>query len=57
MGLMDGKRGLVLGVVNDYSIAWGISQQLFNEGAQLRLASSIHPLGLSFLLCCLASDH
>ncbi|MFO1043723.1 MAG: enoyl-ACP reductase [Planctomycetaceae bacterium] len=35
MGLMDGKRGLVLGVVNDYSIAWGISQQLFNEGAQL----------------------
>ena len=35
MGLMDGKRGLVLGVVNDYSIAWGISQQLHQEGAQL----------------------
>ena len=35
MGLMDGKRGLVLGVVNDYSIAWGISEQLFKEGAQL----------------------
>ena len=35
MGLMDGKRGLVLGVVNDYSIAWGISEQLHNEGAQL----------------------
>ncbi|MBM4077353.1 MAG: enoyl-ACP reductase [Planctomycetes bacterium] len=35
MGLMDGKRGLVLGVVNDYSIAWGISQRLHEEGAVL----------------------
>jgi enoyl-[acyl-carrier protein] reductase I len=35
MGLMDGKRGLVLGVVNDYSIAWGIAEQLHKEGAQL----------------------
>ncbi|MEK6261804.1 MAG: enoyl-ACP reductase [Planctomycetota bacterium] len=35
MGLMDGKKGLVLGVVNDWSIAWGISDQLHKEGAQL----------------------
>ena len=26
MGLMDGKKGLVFGVANDYSIAWGISE-------------------------------
>lgn len=35
MGLMEGKKGLVLGVVNDYSIAWGISDQLHKAGAQL----------------------
>ena len=35
MGLMSGKCGLVLGVVNDYSIAWGISEQLHKEGAKL----------------------
>ena len=25
-GLMDGKRGLVMGVANDHSIAWGIAK-------------------------------
>ncbi|MEI8165900.1 MAG: enoyl-ACP reductase [Chloroflexales bacterium] len=35
MGLMDGKKGLVLGVANDHSIAWGIAQALHREGAQL----------------------
>lgn len=33
--LLQGKRGLVMGVANDRSIAWGIAQALANEGAQL----------------------
>jgi enoyl-[acyl-carrier protein] reductase I len=35
MGLFSGKKGLVLGVVNDYSIAWAISRKLFDEGAEI----------------------
>ncbi|MBI1344754.1 SDR family oxidoreductase [bacterium] len=35
MGLMEGKKGLVLGVVNDYSIAWAITEELHKQGAQL----------------------
>src|SRR6187397_2672633 len=31
----DGKRGLVLGVANRRSIAWGIARRLADEGAQL----------------------
>ncbi len=35
MGLLDGKKGLVFGIANDRSIAWAITQQLAEEGAQL----------------------
>ena len=35
MGLFTGKKGIVLGVVNDYSIAWAISQKLLAEGAEV----------------------
>jgi len=34
-GLMKGKRGLVMGVANDHSIAWGIAKQLAEHGAEL----------------------
>ena len=34
-GLMTGKRGLVMGVANDRSIAWGIAKALSEEGAEL----------------------
>jgi enoyl-[acyl-carrier protein] reductase I len=34
-GLMRGKRGLVMGVANDHSIAWGIAKALADEGAEL----------------------
>jgi enoyl-[acyl-carrier protein] reductase I len=34
-GLMSGKRGLVMGVANDHSIAWGIAKALAAEGAEL----------------------
>lgn len=33
--LMKGKRGLVMGVANHHSIAWGIAQALRGEGAEL----------------------
>jgi enoyl-[acyl-carrier protein] reductase I len=33
--LMTGKRGLVMGVANDRSIAWGIASALHAEGAEL----------------------
>ncbi|MTI44394.1 enoyl-[acyl-carrier-protein] reductase [NADH] [Roseibium hamelinense] len=34
-GLMSGKRGLVMGVANDHSIAWGIAKTLAKHGAEL----------------------
>ena len=34
-GLMKGKRGLVMGVANERSIAWGIASALHAEGAEL----------------------
>ncbi|MEM9279489.1 MAG: enoyl-ACP reductase FabI [Pseudomonadota bacterium] len=33
--LMKGKRGLVMGVANNHSIAWGIAKRLADEGAEL----------------------
>ena len=35
MGLFDGKQGLIFGVANKNSIAWGIAQALHDEGATL----------------------
>jgi enoyl-[acyl-carrier protein] reductase I len=32
MGLFDGKKGLILGVANDHSIAWAIAQQIMAGG-------------------------
>jgi enoyl-[acyl-carrier protein] reductase I len=34
-GLMQGKRGLVMGVANDHSIAWGIARTLAAQGAEI----------------------
>ena len=34
-GIMAGKRGLIMGVANDKSIAWGIAQSAAREGAEL----------------------
>jgi enoyl-[acyl-carrier protein] reductase I len=36
-GLMDGKRGLILGVANNRSIAWGIAKACRDQGAALAL--------------------
>ena len=51
--LMQGKRGLVMGVANRNSIAWGIAAQLAAQGAELALAymavneKRVRPLGES----------
>jgi len=65
--LMQGKRGLVMGVANDHSIAWGIAQMLASHGAQLAftyqgdaLAKRVKPLaaqaGSSFVMPCDVED-
>jgi enoyl-[acyl-carrier protein] reductase I len=33
MGAFDGKKGLILGVANDHSIAWAIAQEVMAQGA------------------------
>ena len=34
MGLFDGKKGLILGVANDRSIAWSIARKIMEEGGE-----------------------
>ena len=34
-GLMQGKRGLIMGLANDKSIAWGIAKALADQGAEI----------------------
>ena len=66
-GLMDGKRGLIMGLANDKSLAWGIAKQLRAQGAELAfsyqgeaLAKRVRPLaeelGSDFLIDCDVSD-
>jgi enoyl-[acyl-carrier protein] reductase I len=42
--LMQGKRGLVLGIANDRSIAYGIAQVIAAQGAELAVTYQIEPL-------------
>jgi enoyl-[acyl-carrier protein] reductase I len=44
-GLMHGKRGLIMGVANDHSIAWGIARTLAAHGAQLAFTYQGDALG------------
>jgi len=66
-GLMQGKRGLIMGVANDHSIAWGIAQMLAKHGAELAftfqgdaLAKRVKPLaesvGSDFVMPCDVED-
>ena len=32
---LEGKKGVIMGVANDHSIAWGIAEQLHKNGADL----------------------
>lgn len=65
--LMKGKRGLVMGVANDHSIAWGIAKALAGQGAELaftyqgeQVAKRVKPLaqsvGSSLMLPCDVED-
>jgi len=44
-GLMKGKRGLIMGVANDHSIAWGIARTLAAHGAELAFTYQGDALG------------
>ncbi len=66
-GLMAGKRGLIMGLANDKSLAWGIAQRLKAEGAELAISyqgevmeKRVRPLaeqlGCDFLIDCDVSD-
>ena len=44
-GLMQGKRGLIMGVANDHSIAWGIAKTLAAHGANLAFTYQGDALG------------
>src|SRR3954464_4817899 len=43
--LMKGKRGLVMGIANDHSIAWGIARTLAAQGAELAFTYQGEALG------------
>ncbi|HEX9965910.1 MAG TPA: enoyl-ACP reductase FabI [Allosphingosinicella sp.] len=66
-GLMSGKRGLIMGLANDKSLAWGISKRLAEAGAELAfsyqgeaLQKRVGPLaasvGSDFLIECDVAD-
>ncbi|MBV5263489.1 enoyl-ACP reductase FabI [Pinisolibacter aquiterrae] len=66
-GIMAGKRGLVMGVANDHSIAWGIAKKLAEHGAELaftyqgeafgrRLKPLAESVGSNLLLPCDVED-
>ena len=43
--LMKGKRGLVMGIANDHSIAWGIARTLSEQGAEMAFTFQGEALG------------
>jgi len=66
-GLMAGKRGLIMGLANDKSLAWGIAKQLSEQGAELafsyqgealkkRVGPLADQLGSDLLIECDVSD-
>ena len=44
MGLLEGKKALIMGVANKRSIAWGIAQAIHREGAELAFTYAIERL-------------
>ena len=41
MGLLEGKKALIFGVANKYSLAWGISQAFHEQGAEIGLSYAV----------------
>ncbi|MFN9721339.1 MAG: enoyl-ACP reductase [Planctomycetota bacterium] len=66
MGLFSGKKGIVLGIANERSIAWAITERLHQEGAEMgfthlpdsgdrpknqnKVAKLVDPIGSRFLM-------
>ncbi|VAX18281.1 Enoyl-[acyl-carrier-protein] reductase [NADH] [hydrothermal vent metagenome] len=44
MGIMEGKKGLIVGVANERSIAWGIARAAAREGAELAFTYALDQL-------------
>jgi len=44
-GLMQGKRGLIMGLANDRSLAWGIAKALHEQGAEMAFTYQGEALG------------
>src|SRR6188474_530405 len=64
---MKGKKGLIMGLANDRSLAWGVAKALGDQGAELafsyqgdalerRVAPLAEQVGSDFLLDCDVSD-
>ncbi len=45
MGALTGKKGIILGVGNQRSIAWAVAEHFHKEGAELALTYLIDPKG------------
>ncbi len=71
MGLFEGKKGLVLGIANNFSIAWAITQHLHEQGAEMgfthlpdgdrpknekKVRKLVEPLGAKFVVPCDVCD-
>ena len=46
MGILSGKKALILGVANDKSIAWAVAERCVEEGAQIVLTNA--PVAMRF---------
>ena len=47
MGLLDGKRILITGVLTDASLAYGVAQMAIDEGAEIVLTGAGRGLRLT----------
>ena len=72
MGLFEGKKGLVLGIANERSIAWAITEKLREQGAEMafthlpdvgerpknerKVSKLVEPIGAKFLMPCDVCD-
>lgn len=71
MGLLEGKKGLVLGIANNFSIAWAITEKLHEQGAEMgfthlpdgerpknekKVRKLVDPIGAKFVMPCDVTD-
>ena len=71
MGLLEGKKGLILGIANQFSIAWAITEKLHEQGEEMafthlpdgdrpknekKLRKLVDPIGARFVMPCDVCD-